>query len=368
MKRETEDQYQIAGLTGDNLPVFYQQLKAKLTFPMSWTSGNYPDFGQWRSAARSKVLELMRQDPDPTPFDPQILGEQDRGTHLVRKVVFNLTAESRVLGLMGLPKGSGPFPAVLLLHDHGAMFEIGKEKLIEPWGDEKKLSIARDWAVKYFSGNFIGDALAAQGYAVFATDALGWGDRGVLTPETQQSLAGNLLNLGTSLAGLMAFEDMRAADFLSSLPEVDKSRIGVFGFSLGAYRAWQLAALSDTIQAGIASGWMGTLHDLISPGKKVLRGQSAFHKIIPGLAKFLDFPDIAAIAAPKPMLFYHGETDVMNFSNTSVRDAFGKMRQVWVSQQAGSKLETKLWPGLGHVFIREQQDEAFEWLDRWLRM
>ena len=43
------------------------------------------------------------------------------------------------------------------------------------------------------------------------------------------------------------------------------------------------------------------------------------------------------------------------------------MRKVWDSQKAGDKLETKIWPSLGHVFIKEQQDEVFQWLDRWLK-
>ncbi len=364
---EADRSYQTTGLTADQLPVFYEQLKRKLTFPLSWTSGKYPDFQEWRQTARAKVLELIRYAPDATPFNPVVLDEVDRGTHLVRKVVLQLTAESRVLGLLGVPKGQGPFPAVLLLHDHGARFDIGKEKLIEPWGDHAKQQIAREWAAKYFSGNYVGDQLAAAGYVVLAVDALGWGDRGVVAFEAQQALGSNMLQLGTSLAGLMACEDMRAAEFLSVLPEVDAERIGVLGFSLGSYRAWVAAALSDKIQAGIAVGWMGPLHELLNPGKKVLRGQSAFHKIIPGLANYLDYPDVASIAAPKPLLIYHGELDLQNFTVDSVQTAFAKLRQVWDSQDAGAKLTTAIWPGLGHVFVRQQQDAAMQWLDQWLK-
>ena len=54
------------------------------------------------------------------PFCPVVIAEQDRGTYVARKVVFNLTGDSRVLGYLLVPKGQGPFPAVLLLHDHRA--------------------------------------------------------------------------------------------------------------------------------------------------------------------------------------------------------------------------------------------------------
>jgi hypothetical protein len=92
----------------------------------------------------------------------------------------------------------------------------------------------------------------------------------------------------------------------------------------------------------------------------------AFQKILPGIANFLDYADVASIAAPKPMLFFNGEADT-SFPAGPVCDAFAKLRQVWDSQQAGAKLVTKLWPNLEHEFIREEQTEAFAWLDQCLR-
>lgn len=356
------ESYQRYGLDG-NLPVFYEQLKSKLNFPFSWTSGRFSNFSAWKRAARAKVLEKIIEQPDHTPFNPRVIGEVDRGSYMGRQLVFNLTAESRVAALELVPKGKGPFPAVLLLHDHGARFDIGKEKMIEPWEDETRLQAAKMWSDKYFSGRFVGDQLAARGYLVLAIDAFGWGDRGVMTYEAQQAVACNLMNLGSSLAGLMAGEDMRAASFLASLPEVDKSRVAALGFSMGGYRAWQVAALSDFIQAAVAVCWMGTVKGLMVPGNNQLRGQSAFCLLHPGLINYLDYPDVASIAAPKPMLFFNGGKDQL-FPVESVDTAFQKMRTVWNAQCAGDKLETKIWPELGHVFVQEQQDEAFKWLDK----
>lgn len=358
---EEAEPYQTVGVV-DSLPVFYQQLKEKLTFPLAWTAGNYPDFDVWRQTARQKILEKLPVF-EPTPFDARVIAEVDRGTYLARKVVFNLTAECRVLGIMLVPKGKGPFPAALLLHDHGAKFDIGKEKVIEPWDDPLQLSVARKWAEWYFSGRFIGDELAARGYLVFAIDALGWGERGGLEYENQQALASNLQVLGLSLAGWIAFEDLRTAEFLASLPEADQGRIAAVGFSMGAQRAWQIAALSDLITAGIAVGWMGTVKGLLTPGNNLVRGQSAFCTTHPGLMQDLDYPDIASIAAPKPMLFYNGAEDQL-FPADVVQEAYIKLHQVWNSQQAKNKLVTKLWPDLGHVFTKEMQNEAFAWLDR----
>src|SRR3954451_12252944 len=39
----------------DNLPVFYEQLKDDLTFPLAWRNAQIRSFGQWRRTARAKV-------------------------------------------------------------------------------------------------------------------------------------------------------------------------------------------------------------------------------------------------------------------------------------------------------------------------
>jgi dienelactone hydrolase len=346
----------------DNLPVFYQQLKDQLTFPLSYSSQKPKDFNAWKKTARAKVMELLCQPSDKSAFNPKIIDEQDRGTYFARKVVFNVTDQSRVVALMLVPKGKGPFPAALLLHDHGSKFDIGKEKLIEPWGDEEKIKSAKGWSAKYFTNQFVGNELVARGYAVLAVDALGWGDRSGMNYESQQALASNFFNMGSSLAGLMAREDIRSAEFLASFPEVDKSKIAAVGFSMGAYRAWQVAALSDNISACIAVCWMTTIKGIMVPGNNTLRGQSAFWQLHPGLFNYLDFPDVASLAAPKPILFYNGDQDKL-FPVDAVKESYEKMRQVWKSQNAEDKFQSKIWP-LNHVFFKEEQDEAFAWLDK----
>lgn len=338
-----------------NLPVFYERLRDELTFPLGWSKAGGRD---WRRRARTVVESLLQQPPDHTPFRPEVIDEQQATGYRRRRLVFNVTRHSRVHATMLIPDGPGPFPAALLLHDHGARFDIGKEKLIQPWYDETRLVSATAWSAKYFSGRFVGDHLAARGYAVLAVDALGWGDRGGLTYEGQQALASNLFNLGSSPAGLMAREDTRAAALLATLPEVDPHRIAAVGFSMGGYRAWQVAALSDHIAATVSVCWMTGLKEMMVPGNNTLRGQSAFYMLHPGLYRHLDIPDVASLAAPRPMFVLGGELDPL-FTAEGVAVAYRKMARVWASKN----LRTKTWPGLGHVFTAEMQDEAFHWLD-----
>ncbi|MFF9777052.1 dienelactone hydrolase family protein [Streptomyces sp. NPDC013978] len=345
------------------LPDFHPLLKEELRFPLAWGTSPIRDFRTWRRVARATVEEHLFVGPDDTAYEPEFGGHRGEGDGYTQETVtFSLTRYGRVRGTLLTPHGTGPFPAVLLLHDHGAKFDIGKEKLVRPWFDESRLASAQAWADRYFSGRFVGDELARRGYVVLAVDALGWGDRGPTTYEEQQALASNLYNLGSSLAGLMAREDVRAAGFLAGLDRVDCRRVAALGFSMGAFRAWQTAALSDDIAAAASVCWMTGLKEVMVPGNNILRGQSSYYMLHPGLARHLDFPDVASIGAPKPMLFLHGGQDPL-FTEEGVRVAHEKLRAVWRSRHAGERLDLRIRPDLGHVFTAPQQDEVVDWFD-----
>ena len=354
--------YQTSGIK-DYLPVFYQKLADRQVYELSWLTGNKGDFSVWQQEARSKVMESLLSPPPAVPFNAKVISEQDRGTYVARKVVFNLTGDSRVLAFMLVPKSPGPHPAVLLLHDHGGKFDIGKEKVVEPWDEPaEKMESAKQWVKECYGGRFIGDELAKKGYVCFVTDMLNWSDRGGADGESQQAIASSMMHLGISYAGLIVHEDLRAAEFLSQQPEVDSKRIAAMGLSVGGFRTWQMAALSPHISAGVSVCWMSTYKGLIVPGGHQTIGQSAFTMLHPGLSHYLDYPDVASIACPKPMMFCCGDRDGL-FPVQSIRDAFAKMRQVWDSQNAGDKLITKLYDS-PHEYNLMMQKDAFGWLDK----
>jgi len=353
----------------DGLPTFRDAQVKRMNFPLAYRPEGALDFAAWREKARAAFIESLLTPPQSAPFEPVVIAREDRGTYEARKVVFNISADSRVLAYLLVPKGDGPFPAILALHDHGAHFSIGKEKVVRPFDEPReRIADAVKWSEKCYGGRFIGDELAKRGYVVFATDALFWSDRGrregVAYPA-QQQLAANMLQLGMSWAGTIVWDDIRSAEFVAGLAEVDPERLGAVGLSMGSNRAWHLAAATDRIRAAVAICWLGTTQLLMSPGNNQTKGQSAFSMTHPGLRNYLDYADVASIACPKPMLFYNGEKDGL-FPVDGVEAAYAKMRHVWESQGAGDKLVTKVWP-VPHVFNEAMQQEAFEWLDKYLQ-
>lgn len=111
------------------MPVFLDELKKELTYPMAWGNSPIKEFDEWRTQARATVLDAMLAPPPYTAdYKTEVLAEEQRNGYRARKIQFNLSGYSRVNAYMLVPDGEGPFPAVVLLHDHGGHYSIGKER------------------------------------------------------------------------------------------------------------------------------------------------------------------------------------------------------------------------------------------------
>ena len=358
--------YEVTG----NMPVFYQQMKQQLTYPLAWGKAEEKDFAKWKAQARHVLAECMQNlQPAPKAYAMEVTDREQRDGYEARKIRFNLSEWSRVPAYLLVPEGKGPFPAIVLLHDHGAHFSIGKEKMVRPFHVAPEvMEDADQWASQCYDGQYVGDYLARHGYVVLAVDALFWGERGRkegTSYDAQQALASNFLQMGASWGAFINVDDMRSAEFLASLPFVDKERVGSLGFSMGAYRSWMLAALTDVVRASASICWMNTTEHLMTLTNNQNKGGSAYAMLIPALRRYLDYPHVASIACPKPTLFFNGTRDKL-FPIEGVRDAYREMEAVWQSQGASDHLVTKLWDEK-HFFNKEMQKETLEFFDRWLK-
>ena len=330
-----------------NLPVYADSLIADLTYPMAWDNCGLKDFQEWKRMARQKVFDCMLM-PPPAPsngYETKVIFEEQRDGYKAKKLDIRLSRYYTVPAYVLIPDGKGPFPAINVLHDHGAHLFIGKEKVIRPLACEDSTVIkdAEDW-LKGYEGQYFGDYLAKNGYVVFSADAPMWGERGQMEGprrDRYDMIAGNMMMYGIDLSAWMTYDDIAGTAFLASMPEVDASRIGCTGWSMGAYRAWMLSALSDDIKASASVCWMVTTDEQMS-FKYSRTENGGFANCFPGLRRWMDYPHVASIACPKPMLFINGSQDKL-FPVAGVEKAFQIMHETWESQGAGDKIETELW-------------------------
>lgn len=348
------------------LPVYVEQLKQELTYPMAWGNSPIKNFAKWKKAARQKIFECMMTPPRRAKsWDMKVIAEEQRDGYRAQKISFCVNAYARITAYLLIPDGKGPFPAINALHDHGAHLYIGKEKMIRPFDvDTAVVADADAWAKKLYEGQYLGDYLARHGYVVFSADAPLWGERSRkegIDRNKYDIIAGNMMMLGRDLSAFMTYDDMAGTDFLSTLPMVDKDRIGCVGCSMGAYRSWMLATLSDKIKASANICWMITTDDQLTLryGRKENGG---FANCIPALRQYLDYPHIASLACPHPSLFISGTLDHL-FPVPGVKKAFAQMHAVWNSQHADSLLTTELWDVPHSCGLRIQQ-KILQFLDQ----
>ena len=383
-KLQKREKYEWQG----EIPTYVETLKKELTYPMAWGNSPIKNFKKWKKAARAKVFECMMTPPKAAAaWDMEVLGEEQRDGYKAQKIAFNINAYSRITAYLLIPDGGdGKFPAVVALHDHGAHLFIGKEKMIRPFfiaseeqdadgkiSEKKKaanqevLDDADAWARQLYDNQYVGDYLAKHGYVVLSIDAPMWGERGRkegVDRNKYDLIAGNMMMLGRDLSAFMTYDDIASTEFLASLPMVDAKRIGCVGCSMGAYRSWMLSALSDRIKTGASICWMITTDAQLTRrfGRKENGG---FANCIPGLRQYLDYPHIASLACPKPMLFINGIKDKL-FPVPGVKDAFAEMHKVWKSKGADNLLDTELWD-IPHSCGLKAQEKMLEFLDKNLK-
>lgn len=324
----------------------------------------------WRAAALQAARQhILQPGDDGGLIATESLGREDRGDHVAGRLRLRMSGGDPAEALWLCPKKPGPHPAMLLLHDHGARFDIGAAKLIRPLAGDTlaEQQAAEAWAQRHFDGRFVGEQLVRRGYAVLAVDALGWGSRSRpgFARDDQQALAAHLLQLGPHWAGLIASDDQRSLRWLRERPEVDATRVGVFGFSMGAFRAWQLAAVDPGAAVCVAAHWMAPRRDgLLRPGEHTLQGQSAYAMLHPGLAALMDHPDVAALIAPRPLLLLASPQDCL-FPFDAVQAAARQLATAWAGAEAAERFRFAALDG-GHRFGAEAQSLAWDWLARWL--
>jgi dienelactone hydrolase len=166
---------------------------------------------------------------------------------------------------------------------------------------------------------------------------------------------------GATWPGVVAWDDVRTVDYLTTRPDVDPKRIGCLGISMGGYRAAYLTALDERIAAGCVVGFMSA----VPPMRKAHLDTHSFVHFLPGLHRLMDFPDLAALAAPRALLVQQCRQDRL-FPPEGMEAAVTRIAEVYAAAQCPRQFHGRFYDE-PHRFTRAMQDDAFAWLDRHLK-
>lgn len=185
--------------------------------------------------------------------------------------------------------GDGPYPLVIVNHSHGGDYERGRRELTV--------------SSPYLRQPSYAEALTEMGYAACCMDMRLFGDRG---GRTESELFKELLWRGQVLWGLMVDDTLRLVDAMAAREDIDASRIGTLGMSMGGLMAWWLAALDERIRVTIDLCGQVEAETLI-----LKRGldHHGLYSYVPGLLRSFRTLDIQRLIAPRPRMSLNGSSD-----------------------------------------------------------
>ncbi|HEY2932537.1 MAG TPA: alpha/beta hydrolase family protein [Acidobacteriota bacterium] len=368
-----------------NLYPFVKSQADRSPLELSFLNARFRDLKSWQQQARSRVFQHLFYAPPPVAARPQLIRRTDRGDYVEEYLTFQTTPDLRVPAFVLVPKGVKlPAPGIVALHCHGAFYLWGKEKIVESDDEHPELKAFKQQA---YQGKSIATELARRGYVVITTDMFYWGERRMIldedppafkkhpvtmtseevrafnrrSQENESLVARSLFAAGITWPGVILWDDIRALDYLASRPEVDSKRLGCVGLSVGGYRSFLLAALDERIKAAVDVGWMTSYASQIHHQVIHTIGLT-FHLV--GLYRFLDFPDLAALIAPRAMMVINGSRDGL-FALDGVKAAFEKIERCYAKAAFSERQRCRLFDA-PHEFNLQMQAEAWDWLKRWV--
>lgn len=307
------------------------------------------DLADWqdrREEYRRQLLEMLGLDPLPPRTDLQatVTGSVEQEEFIVERLHFQSRPGLYVTGNLYLPRNlPGPAPAVLYVCGHGA---------------SKKDGVSFGNKVSY---QHHGAWFARHGYVCLIIDTLQMGEIESIHHGTYRYKMWWWLNRGYTPAGVEAWNCVRALDYLQTRPEVDPERLGVTGRSGGGAYSWWIAAIDQRIKVAVPVAGITDLQNHVVDG--CVEGHCDCMYMVNTYR--WDYPLVAALLAPRPLLLSNTDRDGI-FPLDGVVRTYDQARRIYELYRAGDQLGLHLTAG-PHRDTQELQTGAFLWFHRHLK-
>lgn len=312
------------------------------------------DLKQWQTTDRARIratlLQCLGEMPErPAASKVKVLSVEDRGSYTLERFEFHNGVDMTVPGILAIPKQQkGKSPVIIGMHGHSGS---KNEYLPNP---ERETSL--------------GWMLVRNGYAVAAIDGYFNGERVGQGPNGKQDEAGGqesaLFKLhlwqGRTLWGMMLRDEQCLLDYLSTRSELDMTKVGATGMSMGCTRAWWLAAIDDRVHSIVGVACFTRYTELLAH-----RSSHGIYYFVPGLLKHFDTEAIYALVAPRPMLMLSGDQDY-NAPPDGVEVLEKKIAPVYQLYDKPDAFRSVLYKNTGHEYLPEMRHEMIQWFQRTL--
>lgn len=193
------------------------------------TSWEHFDSSSWeanRESYRDHLMHCWGDFPSLVPLNPVVLSTEVLKGYTRIKIQIDVENSGRsawdhMSFYILIPENpiATPCPAIVVFHQHDGAFSKGKEEPVGLMRDPRQA----------FALN-----LVKQGYIAVAPDALCFSERQELSEYKTSKM---LQNMNRTLNGKYVWDISRLMDYLETRSEIDSSRIGIMGHSLGGLMA-----------------------------------------------------------------------------------------------------------------------------------
>jgi hypothetical protein len=304
------------------------------------------DWNATRGEYRRQLAEMLGLDPMPprTPLEPVVTGVVEDHGVVVEKLHFQSMPGLYVTANLYRPVTvEKPLPTILYVCGHARAVEDG-------------VSLGGKTSYHHHGVWF-----ARNGYVCLVIDTIQLGEIEGTHHGTYRYGMWWWNNRGYTPAGVEAWNGIRALDYLETRPEVDAKRFGITGRSGGGAYSWWVAALDDRIAAAVPVAGITSLQNYVVDG--CVDGHCDCMFMVNTYR--WDFPLVAALIAPRPLLISNTDKDSL-FPLEGVVDVHARTRRIYRLLGADDRLGLQITEG-PHKDTQELHTHAFRWFNRFLR-
>jgi cephalosporin-C deacetylase-like acetyl esterase len=305
-------------------------------------------FKKWQIQARDKFKELLGSNND-GEFNKQsinIISEEPIDNNIKRLKISYLSNDNiEIPCYLFIHKDNEKRPAILIIPGHGDFKQTAG--LIEA----KNKYFELDYNSGYQNAN--AEYLAKQGFVTLTCEQRGFGELGRLSPH---AIMANAILVGRSYQGVLIDDHISEVTLLQSFKQVNDSKIGVAGVSLGGEQALYLGAVDERIKAVVSMGWLSN-HDIL------IYKNIDIDAIIPSLLNYFDQESIASLIAPRAALYSNGEEEILKgpgwFNSEDAIETTNEIEKSYALFDKEDNVAYVEHPG-NHVFDNEVALEFFK--------